>query len=125
MNTNIFLAFLALISAMALGGWVKQRSRRTLSPEQKLVLMERLSPIKKYVPIALIPLLFLAYKSRLSWTLGGFAGVVLVIQAMRWILIRRISVTSAYFRASVFETSAVVVGDIAFVLLAFFMPPGV
>lgn len=124
MNTNMFAAYLTIAVAMLLGRLVTERSRRTLSPEQKLNILERLSPIRNYGLVALIVFILVAYKRPVSWLVWSFATIVTGGYFAKWILIRRAAATDVYRKGNTVETCVAFVGVIAFVIIAFCIPPG-
>jgi hypothetical protein len=124
MSTNMFAAFLTIAVTMMLGRMVTERSRRTLSPEQKLDLLERLSPLRKYGLVPLIAYILVVYKKPLSWSIWSFAAIIFTMYLSKWILIRRASVTDAYRIGITMETCIAFAGAVAFVIIAFCVPPG-
>jgi hydrogenase-4 membrane subunit HyfE len=119
MNNNMLAAYLAIAAAVTLGRLVTERGRRSLSSEQKLDLLDRFSPLRKYAMIPMIVFILVVYKRPFSWLIWGFAAIVVATYCLRWILIRRVPVTDIYLRGSTVELCIAFAGAVAFVLIAF------
>jgi hypothetical protein len=124
MTTNMYAAFLVITIGMALGRLITEQSRRTLSSEQKLAVLEMLAPIRKYALVYLVLFVLLIYRRPLSWLIWGFAVTIVAGYTVKWVRIRRVQVPVEYLKGNTLETCIAISGTIAFVLLAFLMPPG-
>jgi hypothetical protein len=124
-NSNMYFAFLAVSVSMALGRFLTERSRRTLSSEQKLEIMEILEPLRKYWLVYMVAFVFFIYKRSLPWLIWGFAVTIFAAYAAKWILIRRVKALQAYFTGNTIETCIALTGTLAFLLMATLMPPGI
>ena len=72
MPTHVFIGFLFLLVAMALGIFLTDRARRVLTPEEKAKLLDTLHPVRKYALLPVIAYAVVAYqKPVLSWPMYG------------------------------------------------------
>lgn len=119
MPTHVFIGFLFLVGAMALGIFVSDRARRVLTPEQKAKLLDTLHSVRKYAIILVIGYAVVAYqKPVLSWIIPAAAICIASIYVLKIVAVSRASLPEAYRRASTIEARIVFAGILLFVAVA-------
>lgn len=120
MPTHMLTAYLAIAIAMTLGILVTDRARRTLTPDQKLEVLEGLSPFWKYVFVPFIAFIFVVYERPvLSWIIWGFALCIASFYILKSVAVRRANVPDSYRRACSIEARIAFVGLMAFLAAGF------
>ena len=120
MPLHMLIAFLAEVLAMALGVFITDRARRALTPNEKLQLMDALSPLRKYLLVPIVVVIFLIYeKPTLTWMIWSFVVCIATFTILKLVLVRRGNVAGSYRRACSIEARIAFVGLLAFLAAGF------
>jgi hypothetical protein len=115
MATHMFVAFAALFAAMALGMFVTDKARRTLTPEQKAALLDTLHPLRKVAMIPVIAFAVVIYlRPILTWLVWGGALCFASIYMLKAVAVRRSSAPDIYRGACATEAYFVLAGILFF-----------
>ena len=120
MPLHMLIAFLAEFLAMAVGVFITDGARRTLTPTERLQVTDALSPLRKWVLVPFLAVILMIYeKPTLSWMVWSFVVCIATFTVLKLVLVRRGNIADAYRRATLIEARVAFAGLLAFLAAAF------